>query len=296
MSNTRHIYSLFIFIGLILSGCELINPSEEVPSYIYVPDIKLETNVATQGSASAKITEVWVSVGGVFLGAYSLPAVIPILADGMTELTLEAGIKDNGITSRSEIYPFYTPYTIQVDLQPEHMDTIRPGIRYRDDITIAFVEDFEKGKHLFDELLQGNESNRMVIDNMEVFEDNFSGKIYLNKDAPFVELATTESFQNLTDKGFQVYLEMNYRSDTPVVFGIIGKNQNDPDNAFAAYDPGFVPNEDWNKIYFNLSLLVLDNPFDEYQISLQAFLIEQNGNTVLDNATVWLDNIKLIHF
>jgi hypothetical protein len=279
-----------------LAGCEWINPSEPVPAYLFVPDLPVQTNLAAEGSSSARITDVWLTVNGNFLGVYSLPALIPVLEQGIAEVTLEAGIKDNGIAARPEIYPFYAPVSLEVELQPERIDTIRPVVRYRDGIRFAFIEDFEKIPHLFGEVFQGGEGNRIELERVGAFEGNFSGKLQLDKEHPIVEIATSEHFEGLSDRGFQIYLELNYRSEAPVVFGVVGRNQNDPGAEFVYYDPGFLPKEEWNKIYFNLSLLVLDNPFDEYRISLQAFLPADNGAAVSDNATVWLDNIKLIHF
>lgn len=294
MSHTKVVFA--IAMSGLLAGCEWINPSEPVPAYIFVPALPVETNANTQGSSSARITEVWITVNDLFLGAYSLPALVPVLKQGMAEVTLEAGIKDNGIVARPEIYPFYAPVSIQVELQPDRIDTIQPVVRYRPGVQFAFIEDFEKAPHLFGELFQGSEGNRIELEEVGAFEGSFSGKLQLNKVNPVVEIATSESFAGLADRGFQVYLELNYRSEAPVVFGIVGRNQNDPGNEYIYYDPGFLPKEEWNKIYFNLSLLVLDNPFDEYRISLQAFLPEDNGNAIPDKATVWLDNIKLIHF
>lgn len=299
MSNTFTYHfspGLFVLLsGLLLSACELINPAEEIPAFLYIPAFQVETD-RTQGSASAKITDVWVTVDDQFLGAYPLPAVIPILASGAAEIRLEAGIKDSGIAARPEIYPFYAPFTDQIDLNPRQIDTIRPLIRYRENIRFAFIEDFDKGTHLFQELLRGDDFNRISLSDESAFEGNFSGKLLLDRVHPLVELATSERFRDLSTRGFQVYLEINYRSEAPVVFGIIGRSVNTPGDDLVRYDPGFLPSENWNKIYLNLSLLVLDNPFDEYQISLQAFLPQENGNFTVDNATVWLDNIKLIHF
>ncbi len=287
-------FSIIILCGNIFSACDLINPAEEQPAFIYVPEVILETEPARQGSSSANITEVWLDVDGVFLGAYALPAMIPILKNGLVEISLQAGIKDNGISATPEIYPFYAPFVQDVELKPEGVDTIRPRITYREDIRFAFIEDFESAPHLFQDLRRGDESNRIIRSQENVFEGNYSGKLSLTETFSFAEIATSRSFSDLSTKGVFVYLEMDYRSETPVVFGIVGRNRSDPDNEIFVFDPGFAPKETWNKIYFNLSLLVLDNPFEEYQISLQTFLSAQDGGA--DNATVCLDNIKLIHF
>ena len=279
-----------------LAACEFINPEEEIPAFLYVPDFELQTSPATQGSNSHKITEVWVSASNQFLGAFSLPAMIPILEMGATEISLQAGIKDNGIAGRPEIYPFYTEDRRTIELIPGQIDTIRPLITYREETRFALIEDFESDSHLFQELRLGADTNRIILTQQDVFEGNSSGTFFLDQMNPIVELATLERYTDLITKSVQVYLEVNYKSESPVIFGIIGQEQNNPQSGIPAYDPGFAPIKTWNKIYFNLSLLILENAFPEYQLSLQAFLPIQDGTFTEDNARVWLDNIKLVHF
>ena len=44
------------------SGCEVINPDEEIPSYLYIPKITLNTDYPSQGSNSNGIADGWVYV------------------------------------------------------------------------------------------------------------------------------------------------------------------------------------------------------------------------------------------
>lgn len=271
-----------------LTACELINPAEELPAYLYVAPFTVATDEFSQGSSNDRITEGWVFVDGVFLGAYDLPATIPVLAEGSTEIRVEAGIRENGISRTPDIYLFYQPFTATLDLQPLQTDTLRPATRYTDDTKVAFVEDFEDTRsRVFTQVIIG-EGEPLQRTQEVVFEGSYSGKITLTEDQPVVEIATSRSFRDLLENNIYVFLEVNYRSEAPVVWGVVGRKGLDQ---VRAYDPGFSPKAEWNKIYFNLSGVIFDSQLEEYNIALQAFLGE--GEPPAD---IYLDNIKLLHF
>jgi len=126
-------------------SCNLVNPEEDVPSYIEVPAFKVTSDYATQGTNSSKVTDVWVYAGGEYIGTYELPARFPVLLSGSREITFGAGIMANGIASTREAFPFYRFSTVTVDLVPgkvTNMDTLTvsyfPGIQY------IWFEDMEK--------------------------------------------------------------------------------------------------------------------------------------------------------
>ena len=287
---------LVILALFVVTGCDIINPAEEIPAYIYVTEFSFSTDVGTEGSSSSRITDVWVSVNNDFIGVYNLPALVPIINKGEQVLTLNAGIKDNGVAATPEIYPFYEPYVITVDLQATEVDTIRPSTRYLEDITFGFIEDFERQNQVFQEELDNDETTRVTLTDEEVFEGNFSGHIRLDTEHPFIEVATIDRYRDLMEAGVFVYLEVNYKSDIPVLFGIVGHDEGLLDTGRIFYDPGFNASEDWKKIYFNLTQLLFDNAFDEYQIVMQSILPLENGQFTLQSADIWLDNIKLVHF
>jgi hypothetical protein len=73
--------ALFSFASLlIVSSCELINPVEEIPSFIQIDSFVMEDNVlADEGSLSHDIRDAWVFIDDEMIGIYELPARIPIL-------------------------------------------------------------------------------------------------------------------------------------------------------------------------------------------------------------------------
>lgn len=289
---------LWIWMVLLITftGCELVNPEEAIPSYVEITAPVLLTESA-QGSASEKITEVWVFVDEEFMGAFPIPAKVPILKSGPVNLRVEVGIRENGLRSTPEIYPFYTPYQETINLMPNETIRVEPQLRYRDNSQLAFIEDFERGGTIFQTVVTGTANSRITINEATPFEGRGSGQIALSTTDPFVEIATSPRYRDLLGNGNTVYVEMDYQSDIPVSVGIVGYANNQEDPVAFAYQAGFNPSETWNKIYFNLTPIVFASNADEFQIVLRAALpLNENLTFIQETGLVLLDNIKLIHF
>lgn len=281
---------------VVLPSCAWLDPEDPIPAYLRVEPFVLQTDSRSQGSASAAITEAWLKVDGKFLGVYALPAEIPILETPGGEISLEAGIKENGIGATPEIYPFYQPFTLQAKLAPQQTLKAEPLIRYRPETRFSLLEGFENSGHQFQSLVSGKEPGRIQISASDAFEGNASGLILLNADNPAVELATTSRYSGLTARGAFVYLEVNYRSDVPVRFGVISTPKGGGSSTIQ-YVAGFNPSETWKKIYFNLSAAFSGSTLEDYQIILGAAIpLKTDGTLSRTNARILLDNLKLVHF
>ncbi|MCB9080263.1 MAG: hypothetical protein H6555_00960 [Lewinellaceae bacterium] len=297
MAVLRRLLGLFIPL-LVMSACELINPEEAIPAYLRVEPFTL-TTTATQGSNSQKITEAWLFVDDDFLGVYALPATIPLLVTGEGTIRLEPGIKDNGIASTPEIYPFYQPFTQTVTLAPDQTVTLRPTTTYKPTTRFALIENFERGSHLFPFLVSGTDVNRItIVGGVDAFEGNGSGLLRVTTDAPLATIATGARFRDLQASNINVYLEVNYRAEAPVVFGLLAYNQvGQASNGDIVFAAGFNASPTWNKIYFNLTQVLLERQPAEFQLLMQTALpAGENGQPAPAAANIWLDNIKLVHF
>ncbi|MEQ8703303.1 MAG: hypothetical protein RIC19_05260 [Phaeodactylibacter sp.] len=280
----------------LLPACDLINPDEPIPGYIHIPSVGVQTSEAIEGSASSNITEAWVSVNGDFVGAYALPATLPVIAEGEADVIVQAGVKDNGLGSTPDIYPFFGNFETFVEVEPNKTDTVRPVFRYSSSTKFAFIEAFDEGQHIFEEMRRGSLSQMT-----QVTEGAFEGRslrIELDTSAAIVEAATTARYTNLTGQfTTSVYLEVNYKSDIPVTFGIIGHQAGGLAGAGQAlFLSGFNPSGEWKKIYFNLSVAVVESRLSEFQIVFQTAIPIENGQLARDQAVVMMDNIKLVHF
>ena len=133
-------------VGLLLlcfgfSGCD---KEESIPAYIHIPKIILNTNAdGSEGSNAHDILDAWVYINNKLIGAFELPATIPILSSGKQQLTIVAGVKNNGFTAQRIRYPFYKAYDTDIELVPANVDTVVPVFSYYESLSFQWLEDFE---------------------------------------------------------------------------------------------------------------------------------------------------------
>ena len=296
MKNSPQLFLLLFLPNLLLFfGCELINPEEQIPSYIYVEPYTLQFNPDVDaGSLDHRITHVFAYVGAEFLGIFALPALIPVLQEGEQPLILDAGIRDNGVSTTIQIYPFYERYEKTIDLQAGQIDTIQPVTRYRSDIRIHFIEDFEAGLPVFSEDRDENPLTFMESTTEEVFEGGKSGVVRIDSLNPFFDIGTDRAQLFALKGGGRIYLEVNYKTEVNILFGLIELDVTG--GAISNYEYGVLARDTWHKVYFNMTDLVVVMNADEYQVAVTGGLLIENGKFSPPEAKVYLDNIKLISF
>ncbi len=275
-------------IVLLVSSCNLINPADPVPAYLDIQPFTLSVGPG-QGTADEKITEAWLYVNNAFLGAYSLPATVPVIAAGESEIILFPGVRVNGIASSPDIYPFYTTYEVTRDLVPAENTVLNPGIGYSDNATFSALEDFEAG-HTFLTDLDGDPVTQIVLSNQDVFEGSASGYVELSPEHPELEVSTFLLFTDLPVNGTPVYLELNYKNNVEFAIGLVGVENNPP--GIKDYFFIFNQKEEWNKIYIELTERLRVSQFPKYQIAFRAVYNESSGPVNY----IYMDNLKLVHF
>lgn len=295
-SRLRYLFSGLLAILLSVTSCDLINQAETAPAYLRIASLNLSTS-ANQGSASGKISEAWVFLDNELLGAFAIPSTIPVLAEGPHEIRIEAGIRENGISSTPDIYPFYQAHTETVDFTALETVEVNAQISYQNQTRFSLIEAFEGGASIFRQVITGTPNSKLEISKTDAFEGNGKGIIQLASNDPFVEIATSTRYRGLLDNSTAVFLELNYRSDVAASFGIVGYLDSQELPIGTAYQAGFNPSSEWNKIYFNLTPIVFNSNVDALQIVIKAGLpINQEGTFEQESGLVELDNIKLVHF
>ncbi|MBC8147336.1 MAG: hypothetical protein H8E98_05070 [Bacteroidetes bacterium] len=282
------ILSIFVF-GLVIVSCEIINPDDPIPCYLEINELNLKT-VYGQGTASHNITDAWVYVDDKPIGAFELPAKFPVIADGVHKLTIMAGIKLHGIASTRVYYPLYKPITANINFIKGEViildSLIDLSTTYNDNVSFAWIEDFEEGGVSIDSVL-GSET-RIYKTQLQAFEGDWSGKINLH-DTIDSFLAKSIDKYVLPKNNTPVFLELNYKTDYPFEVGVYS---NEPQGYSVRHEVLTInPKNSWNKIYINLT------PTVSREVNAIDFNIY--FRSILDDATneaeIFIDNIKLVH-
>ncbi len=276
--------SLFLLLPFI-GGCD---GPEQAPAYIIIDGLE-ETSSGFDAAALA-ITEVWVFANGTFLGAYDLPARVPVLLQGPVNIEVQMGIRANGINETPDTYPFYTTVANTLDLVPGNTYSLGTlPVTYNTRTNFAIREDFEPSQsRVFTQILTGTRGLQTISEG--AFEGSGAGRIVLDADNPIVELLSSELYSDLANPGGgDVWLEVSYLTEVPVVWGVVGDEPGQGLQRF--YDPGFRANSSWQKIYFNLTPAVVFSRLAAYNFGLFA-AIDGNNQT---EATILLDNIRVLY-
>ena len=279
--------TLLTILSFFISSCEIINPAEEIPSYIRIDTIPLTTQ-ATEGPNTCKITDAWVYVDGKSIGAFELPCTFPVLASGKHQIEVLPGIKLDGIAATRAIYQFYQPYQSTVDLTPKLTTLVKPNTSYYSNINFDFVERFNPPGFYFEKTSYSDTNIVIVPDNSYAKNEGKYGAGYVDAAHSVFEFATHNAYV-LPNTGKPVFLELDYKCTIPFAIGLyITYN----DGSVTQY-PVFVVNksDNWNKTYINLTQVVQR---EQTATNFKVFFRGEYESDVTD-CHVFLDNIKLIH-
>ncbi|MCB0762247.1 MAG: hypothetical protein KDC12_12045 [Flavobacteriales bacterium] len=285
---------LFALFALLITSCKWIDPDEQTPAFIYIDDF---TFASGNGTDSEKITEVWVFAEGVMLGAYSVPAKVPVLHEGNVSIEMRAGIKNNGISSTRIMYPFYQPYGTVVNLNPLETDTITPHFTFKSDLNFALQEDFEIVAGTQFETTSNSEYTWEVVEDSQdpedVFEGERSAKLVMDGDG------VTWQVESATDLdlplGTQMWLELNYKCNNTFAIGFNSVRGGTPRKDLALIvnrTDEETGSPEWNKIYVDLSV-VGQSIVGAEEVYLY---IESVREADVSTARLWFDNIRIVHF
>ncbi len=293
--------NVFLFIGIVVvllsTSCEVINPAEDIPAYLNIETIDV-TSSGEEGSSSSNITDAWVYVNNEFLGAFPLPARIPVLEEGEKSVTIFPGVKVNGISSSRNIYPFYQEFEGEFNFAPTEDLTINPTLTYGENAIFQLVEDFETTNHLFFTDLDGD-TETFFEGNTDAGFEGGSGMATLREDHLTVSAATNfiTTFPDPVT-AYVSFLEMDFKTDVNFNVGLLGYDQGGTQIYFN-YERTVVKTDEWKKIYFDMKVPLQEAAQTPGIGSYQIVLFGQLSSEALDTmpeAKIYVDNVKLVTF
>ncbi len=287
----KRIFLTLIIITVFLVSCVKYMDEVYVPSYIEINSINVSTS-GSQGSSSSNITDAWIYLDGADLGAYPLPARIPLLASGEHVVRVAPGIKLNGIASTRVSYPLVEPIEIDLNLHKDSVMPLEVNMRYYSNSIFDLVEDFEDNNPQFETTVNSKAdwgtSSSGIDPSSWVFEGFHSGKSILNEEDDYLQIITKEMFQDLPKQGLPVFIEMDFKTNATIVLSFMSYVNGIGESFDLIY---LNPTEEWKKIYINLTSTISYQP----NIHDYKFLISANHSTNNVETVVLIDNFKIVH-
>lgn len=277
-------------LTMLTSSCDTA-PAPEV-AYITVDTLVVSASGA-QGTSSSKINTFWVEQNGAQIGAFIPPCEVPVLAGDDQEIRIIPGISINGSYTQRNQYEMLNAKTFNWDLAPYSKRALSQNqstFTYNNSYTIEIVENFDGVGLSFNRAPQSDTTLQVIDESEGAFTHpgetpNKSGRITMPP-TTIAEFRTPQAFE-LPQAGANVWLEVNYKTDVPLTFGVIANEQF---QSLQAPVVTLFPNEEWNKVYLNLVTEVSGYPnAGDFNLFFGAI------NNTDDTATVLVDNLKLLY-
>lgn len=284
--NKSLLYLLLFCNFWFLISCNKAKLKSPEAGFLIADTTFLKTTI-TQGSNSHKITDLWYYVNGQFKGVFPVGGVMPIVATGNTEITLFAGIKNNGISATRIPYPLFKSITINQNIEAGKSYTVTPEFEYNTGAFFYYCDDFSGVGSFFTSVGDSAVSNTKDFDITKSFGGT-GGSLFMSMSdsKPTARILQTTPYF-LPSGGETIYLELNYKCNQPFTVGVIGGNftSNPEERTALTVNRSY----EWNKIYIQLTNVVSTLPvYSDYKVFIHA-------KKQVATPEIYIDNVKLIY-
>lgn len=255
-------------------------------SFLVIDDVTLKTTTV-QGVNSHKITDMWYYVNGEFKGVFPIGGVMPIVASDNAEITLFAGIKNNGISFTRLPYAIYDSKTFNMAIEPGKTYTLSPQFEYNSTAFFYYADNFDggsgSGSYFIAPQIAGDSSYTYTTDPAKAF-GGIGKSIFMSmSDAKPKSMMLQNSGYYLPASGSVIYVELDYKCNQSVSVGVIGAGV---DHRGAVT---LNPSDNWNHVYVQLTSIVSTPPsYSSYQVYIEAY-------KEVSTPEIYIDNVKLIY-
>ena len=287
---------VFSLLGsFLLLSCERFEGDQTVPAYLHVDTIYLESNpLLEEGYLTHRFTDVWLYVDDQVIGAFELPATIPILQNGKHKVALYAGVIYNGISGTRGAYLFTRPRIYQeMELFIDSVITRNPKVSYYDNCQFLWMEDFEGTLNVVPTSNSDTTIQKYYHAEADPFRGLISGMGNLDSEHLVWEITSHDPESpgfNFPPGGQPVFLEMEYNTNNFIAVGIfvtqIGSGITQ--HPVVVFQP---TDGEWKKVYVNLSPSISAYNTSDY---FNVFIRAQKDEAV-EYPKILVDNLKLLN-
>lgn len=282
----KYVFPLVVLIAWSFAGCDKPEP---IPTYL-----RIEPFVVNEkgGAEWQRITDGWLYVNTEFLGAYTLPAMIPILAEGNQKVTVFPGVKENGILVTPNIYPFLKRYEATVEFSPNDEPTISPSTAYDPTVVQPWGDggEFDGNTIVQFENRDGDGATGFELTTNGAF---FGKSLRMEVDTAHPTIDIASQWVPLpTTAAQEVWMELHHNNDIPFALYLLSGP-----TEFAQPVYRFNRTEGWNKIYINLTEYLIVSLQEEHRLFFRVTLPKDEfGRYTQLKGKVMFDNIRLLHY
>ncbi len=289
---------LSLVAALLLGGCDLINPAEDVPTYLQLAPFSYTPGVMG-APVTADLPAAKVYANGLLIGIFDLPAKVPVLAAGNVPVRIVPAIIIDGQRATRYEYPFYTDVKQTLELVPGATTRLALPVSFNEraiqtDFDVS--DDFDNAADLrdFGSPRSTLPAGTNYVLEAGVTEGGRSGVGRVKGLPNRTENFLLESIWKgaLPQRGAAVYLELDYYSTMEFRVGVSAGLTSQP-TSIRSYraDLTVLPKREWTKLYVNLTEEVsgVNNPTGaDFQVFIQGF------PTGAATDVLALDNVRLV--
>ncbi len=243
-------YLLLLLIVPVMFSCDIINPEEQIPTYVKIDGIRVVDKDGNE--ITSKVTSASISYGNSSLislvGVFRLPMITPVLANEKGDLYILPGVDNDGRIGQSYKYPFYRQAVDTLDFLPG--DTVDYGIvtcKMLDTFRADLNDDFENGSSF---VIEGPDSAAETqIQNTIVASGSQALELSLMEPQEYAYYVSSRPLELKYNKA--TYLEFDYYSDKD--FGVVVFYFDKASQSYKEFNLlGVRGKSEWNKMYVNL--------------------------------------------
>lgn len=279
---------LIFSIGLaVFTGCGISDNEAPIPFYLDLqsPSVKSPSDPIND---THKITEAWVFVDNQIIGLFPLPAKVPVVfSDNEVEITILAGIRNNGMNDTPVFYPFYKSIATKIKPVANELINIPLNFEYVNTAKLSINESFEDG-NIFSVDLDNKPETFLGVTSDDTALGSKSGVVTLSRNLSFIEVGSAKIIRKGENARGQSYIEFDYKGDGEIAVGIAKSRSGFLNIEYFLFVPG---KNDWNKIYVDVTDKLSTDDYDSY-FPIIAFT--KTGTS--QESKLYIDNYKHVHF
>jgi hypothetical protein len=293
----RGIKSIFLIITPFLMGVLLNSCSEDdsyVPAYLEIDSVLVDAT-SIEGNGIHHITSIQIYHNNKTVGTFQLPCKVPINAEGLDSIQIQAFVKNNG-NSQNNV-PYRVLNLLQMKVQFKRKETVKviPKFTYRANTAIVWQEDFETGNSTLVPIrLNDGDKTFIVNSSFDLFgrysglSKSFSAEFKTIDSLKFMDLGYFERIKSLPWDGREVFMEFDIKTEIPVTLAL--KRYYDGGEQYVPYMTVNPTKGIWKRIYSNLVYEIQGQPAStQYEIYFSA----DKEATFNGNHQILFDNIRL---